>query len=109
MDIRSSLEGLKSLLGTPAPAPATTQQPKSGWTAAEARWQRSSDIQQRGERGLSDGRRRGSVRMDKVAEHSGGAGGGNYNVPHRRWPRRLWIRCWAASSEVCLDLAWMRD
>ena len=33
MDIRSSLEGLKSLLGTSAPAPATTAQTKSGSTA----------------------------------------------------------------------------
>ena len=32
MDIRSSLDGLKSLLGTNATAPATVQQPKSGAT-----------------------------------------------------------------------------
>ena len=33
MDIRSSLEGLKSLLGTSAPAPAAAQQAKSGAAA----------------------------------------------------------------------------
>ena len=89
MDIRSSLEGLKSILGTPAAPPASTQ-PKSGpcRRRAEAGWARPGDIEQRGERGFADGRR-SSVRMDKVAGIQAALAAGTYNVRHRRWPPML--------------------
>ena len=81
MDIRSSLEGLKSLLGTPAAAPAASQQPRSRRGGGRERaGQRPGDIQQRGERGFADGRRTPGVRMDKVAEIQAALAAGSYNV-----------------------------
>ena len=70
MDIRSSLEGLKSLFGTPEAAPATTAQPKSGSTV--------------GGSGLSSDKATFSSAGSEVSQTAGGTealAAGTYNVP----------------------------
>jgi negative regulator of flagellin synthesis FlgM len=80
MDIRSSLEGLKSLLGTPAPAPATTAQTKSGATAGGSAL--SSDQATFSSAGseVSQTASDTGVRMDKVASIQAALEAGTYNV-----------------------------
>jgi negative regulator of flagellin synthesis FlgM len=80
MDIRSSLEGLKSLLGTPAPAPATTPQSKSGATAGGSAL--SSDQATFSSAGSEVSQTAGGteVRMDKVAAIQAALAAGTYNV-----------------------------
>ncbi|HEY1209232.1 MAG TPA: flagellar biosynthesis anti-sigma factor FlgM [Terracidiphilus sp.] len=80
MDIRSSLEGLKSLLGTPAPEPATTAQPKSGATAGGSAL--SSDRATFSSAGSEVSQTAGDsgVRMDKVASIQAALAAGTYNV-----------------------------
>jgi negative regulator of flagellin synthesis FlgM len=80
MDIRSSLEGLKSLLGTPAPAPATTTQPKSSSTAGGSAL--SSDLATFSSAGNEVSQTAGDtgVRMDKVASIQAALTAGSYNV-----------------------------
>jgi negative regulator of flagellin synthesis FlgM len=80
MDIRSSLEGLKSLLGTPAPAPATTTQPKSGSTAGGSAL--GSDRATFSSAGSEVSQTAGdtAVRMDKVASIQAALAAGTYNV-----------------------------
>ena len=80
MDIRSSLEGLKSLLGTPAPEPATMAQPKSGATAGGSAL--SSDRATFSSAGSEVSQTAGDsgVRMDKVASIQAALAAGTYNV-----------------------------
>jgi negative regulator of flagellin synthesis FlgM len=80
MDIRSSLEGLKSLLGTPAAAPASTQQPKSG--AAVGGSGLGSDRATFSSAGseVSQTAADSGVRMDKVASIQSALEAGSYNV-----------------------------
>jgi negative regulator of flagellin synthesis FlgM len=80
MDIRSSLEGLKSLLGTPAPAPTTTPQPKSGATPGGSAL--SSDLATFSSAGSEVSQTAGDtgVRMDKVAAIQAALAAGTYNV-----------------------------
>jgi negative regulator of flagellin synthesis FlgM len=80
MDIRSSLEGLKSLLGTPAAAPASTQQPKSGVAASGSAL--GSDRATFSSAGSEVSQTAGDsgVRMDKVAGIQAALAAGNYNV-----------------------------
>jgi len=80
MDIRSSLEGLKSLLGTPTVAPATPQ-PKSAGVGTGSGLgsdlatfsSAASEVAQT----ASDA----SVRMDKVAQIQAALAAGSYSVP----------------------------
>jgi negative regulator of flagellin synthesis FlgM len=80
MDIRSSLEGLKSLLGTPEAAPATTTQPKSGSTAGGSAL--SSDQATFSSAGseVSQTASDAGVRMDKVSSIQAALASGTYNV-----------------------------
>jgi len=80
MDIRSSLEGLKSLLGTPASAPATTTQPKSGSTVGGSAL--SSDLATFSDAGSEVSQTAGDegVRTDKVAAIQAALAAGTYNV-----------------------------
>ncbi len=56
MDIRNSMEGLKTLLGVPLTTPVQPQQVRSGQSAgATPLWGRSRHIKQRGNRSLADG------------------------------------------------------
>ena len=79
MDIRSSLEGLKSLLGTPETTPAQTQQPKSGATSSSAL---GSDLATFSSAASEVSQMAGdsSVRMDKVAGIQAALQAGTYNV-----------------------------
>ena len=59
MDIRNSLDGLKSLLGvSPAAPPAADAAEGQQLQRRKRAGQRPGDIEQRGQRGLADGRRR---------------------------------------------------
>jgi negative regulator of flagellin synthesis FlgM len=80
MDIRSSLEGLKSLLGTPAPAPSTAPSPKSGATAGGSAL--NSDQATFSSAGSEVSQTAGGteVRMDKVASIQAALEAGTYNV-----------------------------
>jgi negative regulator of flagellin synthesis FlgM len=83
MDIRSSLEGLKSLLGTPATAPAATQQPKSGVAGATAGASGlGADRATLSSAGNEVSQTAGdsTVRMDKVAGIQAALAAGTYNV-----------------------------
>lgn len=79
MDIRGSLEGLKSLLGTPATAPAPSQQPRSSGTAGSAL---GSDLATFSSAGSEVAQTAGdaTVRMDKVAGIQAALAAGSYNV-----------------------------
>jgi len=80
MDIRSSLEGLKSLLGTPAAAPAATQGPKGGAAAgASALGSDRATLSSAGSE-VSQMAGDASVRMDKVAGIQAALAAGSYNV-----------------------------
>jgi len=80
MDIRSSLEGLKSLLGTPEPASASTVQPKSnavtGGSALSSDRATFSSAGSEVSQTASDT----GVRMDKVAGIQAALAAGSYNV-----------------------------
>jgi negative regulator of flagellin synthesis FlgM len=80
MDIRSSLEGLKSILGTPEATPATVSQPKSG--AATGGSALSSDLATFSSAGSEVSQTAGDVgvRMDKVAAIQSALAAGTYNV-----------------------------
>jgi negative regulator of flagellin synthesis FlgM len=80
MDIRSSLEGLKSLLGTPAAAPSAAPPPKSGATAGGSAL--SSDQATFSSAGSEVSQTAGGteVRMDKVASIQAALEAGTYNV-----------------------------
>jgi flagellar biosynthesis anti-sigma factor FlgM len=78
MDIRSSLEGLKSLLGTPAAAPATTQQPKS--SAASSAMGSDLATFSSAANEVSQTAGDSGVRMDKVSNIQAMLSAGTYNV-----------------------------
>lgn len=79
MDIRSSLEGLKSLLGTPAAAQAASQQPRSSGVAGSAL---GSDLATFSSAGSEVAQMAGdaTVRMDKVVGVQAALAVGSYNV-----------------------------
>lgn len=81
MDIRSSLEGLKSLLGTQAAAPAAVQSSKSAAAAASTS-ALGSDLATLSSAGseVSQTASGSGVRMDKVAEIQAALSTGSYNV-----------------------------
>jgi len=81
MDIRNSLEGLKSLLGTAATEPASAQPAKSGAAAGTSalgsdRATLSSAGSEVSQTGASS-----DVRMDKVASIQAALAAGTYSVP----------------------------
>jgi len=80
MDIRSSLDGLKSLLGTQATTQATTQQSKSSGTAGGSAL--GSDLATFSSAASEVSQTAGdsSVRMDKVAGIQAALASGSYSV-----------------------------
>lgn len=82
MDIRSSLEGLKSLLGTPAAVPSSAQ-PQSKGSSASAGSGLGSDQATLSSAGSEVSQTAGdsAVRMDKVASIQAALASGTYNVP----------------------------
>ncbi len=80
MDIRSSLEGLRSLLGTPAAAPAATQQPKSPGAAAGSALGSDRATFSSAASEVAQTAGDASVRMDKVGGIQAALAAGSYNV-----------------------------
>ncbi|MGD0548203.1 MAG: flagellar biosynthesis anti-sigma factor FlgM [Terracidiphilus sp.] len=78
MDIRSSLDGLKSLLGTPAAAPSTPQ-PKSSSTTGSGLGSDRATFSSAGSQ-VSQTASDSGVRMDKVANIQAALAAGTYNV-----------------------------
>jgi negative regulator of flagellin synthesis FlgM len=80
MDIRSSLDSLKSLLGTPAATPAAVQQPKSSVSTSGSGL--GSDRATLSSAGSEVSQTVGDsgVRMDKIAGIQAALAAGSYNV-----------------------------
>ena len=80
MDIRNSLEGLKSLLGTAPAAPASTQQTRSGVAAgSNALGSDSATLSSAGSE-VSLTAAESGVRMDKVASIQAALATGTYSI-----------------------------
>jgi len=80
MDIRNSLDGLKSLLGVTPAAPAATQQPKSGATVSGSGLGSDQATFSSAGSEVSLTAAESSVRMDKVASIQAALAAGTYNV-----------------------------
>jgi negative regulator of flagellin synthesis FlgM len=80
MDIRSSLDGLKSLLGTPATTPAASQQPKSGSAAGTSGMGSDRATFSSAGSEVSMTAADSNVRMDKVTSIQAALAAGTYNV-----------------------------
>ena len=80
MDIRNSLEGLKSLLGTAPAAPASLQQTKSGAPAGSSVLGSDSATLSSAGSEVSLTAAESGVRMDKVASIQAALASGSYNV-----------------------------
>jgi negative regulator of flagellin synthesis FlgM len=81
IDILSSVEELKSQLETPALAPATTPQPKSGVTAGGSALGSGQAAFSSAGSEVSQMAGDMEVRMDKVASIQAALAAGTYNVP----------------------------
>jgi negative regulator of flagellin synthesis FlgM len=81
MDIRNSLDGLKSLLGVAQAAPAAAQQPKSVATAAGGALSSDSATLSSAGSEVSLTASEPGVRADKVASIQAALAAGTYNVP----------------------------
>jgi negative regulator of flagellin synthesis FlgM len=79
MDIRSSLEGLKSLLGTPTATPAA-QQPKSSTTTSGSGLGSDRATFSSAASEVSQSAGDSSVRMDKVASIQSALAAGTYTI-----------------------------
>ncbi|MFZ1085916.1 MAG: flagellar biosynthesis anti-sigma factor FlgM [Terracidiphilus sp.] len=79
MDIRSSLEGLKSLLGTPAAMPAS-QQPKSGAATGGSALGSDRATFSSAASEVSQSAGDAGVRMDKVASIQAALAAGTYTI-----------------------------
>jgi negative regulator of flagellin synthesis FlgM len=80
MDIRSSLEGLKSLLGTPATTPSNTELPKSVATAAGSLLNSDRATFSSAGNEVSQTASDAGARLDKVASIQAALASGSYNV-----------------------------
>jgi negative regulator of flagellin synthesis FlgM len=80
MDIRNSLDSLKSLLGVAQPAPASTQ-PKPGSAAGPSALSSDSATVSSAGSQVSLTASDSEVRMDKVASIQSALASGTYNVP----------------------------
>lgn len=79
MDIRSSLEGLKSLLGTSAAAPSTQGSKSSSTAGGSALGSDRATLSSAGSQ-VSQSAGDSGVRMDKVASIQSALAAGTYNV-----------------------------
>jgi negative regulator of flagellin synthesis FlgM len=80
MDIRSSLDGLKSLLGVNPPAPAATQSRGSAAAGGSALASDRATLSNAGNE-VSQSASESDVRTDKVAPVQAALAAGTYNVP----------------------------
>jgi flagellar biosynthesis anti-sigma factor FlgM len=81
MDIRSSLEGLNSLLGTQATTTAATQQTKSSTTDATSALESDQATVSSAGSEVSQTMSDSDVRMDKVSTIQASLATGSYDVP----------------------------
>jgi negative regulator of flagellin synthesis FlgM len=81
MDIRSGLDGLKSLLGTTQAAPIAPQPAKSGAAATTNSLDSDSATLSSAGSQVAQAPADGGVRMDKVAGIQAALAAGTYNVP----------------------------
>jgi negative regulator of flagellin synthesis FlgM len=81
MDIRSSLAGLKSLLGVSQPAASSAQQVKQAQTAAAGSFSADHATLSSAGSQASQSLNEDGVRMDKVASVQAALAAGTYNVP----------------------------
>jgi len=89
MDIRTGLDGLRSLLGVAQPSPAMTQPAKGG--GAQENGPVSSDSATLSSAGsqVAQTATEAGVRMDKVADIQAALAAGTYNVPASAVASRL--------------------
>jgi negative regulator of flagellin synthesis FlgM len=80
MDIRSSLDGLKSLLGVNTPSPAVPQAKSSATTSGSALGSDQATVSSAGSE-VSLTAAESGVRTDKVAAVQAALSAGTYNVP----------------------------
>ena len=81
MDVRNSLEGLKSLLGTAPAGPSAPQQSKSAATAGGSALSADRATLSSAATEVSMTAAEAGVRMDKVAGVQAALAAGTYNVP----------------------------
>ncbi len=81
MDIRSSLDGLKTLLGVTAAAPAPAQRVKTGPTVEGSSLTSDSATLSSAGSEVALTASEGGVRTDKVAEIQAALAAGTYQVP----------------------------
>lgn len=81
MDIRSSLDGLKSLLGTAPAAPSSPQQAKAGATAAAGALGSDRATLSSAGSEVAQTAADSEVRMDKVASVQAALAAGTYDAP----------------------------
>ena len=81
MDIRSGLDGLKSLLGVSQPAPSSAQQVKGGSSSETSALNSDHATFSSASSEVSSAASDGGVRMDKVASIQSVLASGTYNVP----------------------------
>jgi negative regulator of flagellin synthesis FlgM len=81
MDIRNSLEGLKSLLGTTQAAPAATQPTKSGTTTGGSGLGSDQATVSSAGSEVAQAASDSGVRMDKVTGIQAALAAGTYSVP----------------------------
>jgi negative regulator of flagellin synthesis FlgM len=80
MDIRNSLDGLKSLLGVTQPAPSATQSKPPGAASPSALTSDSATLSSAGS-AVASTAADSDVRLDKVASIQAALASGTYNVP----------------------------
>ena len=80
MDIRSSLDGLKSLLGVTAPAPATTKVKTGAASEGSSLTSDRATLSSAGSE-VAQSASDGGVRTEKVAEIKAALQAGTYSVP----------------------------
>jgi negative regulator of flagellin synthesis FlgM len=81
MDIRNSLDGLKSLLGATPTATAVKQQPKNGVSAGDSALSRDSATLSSAGNEVSQTAADSGVRAEKVAGIQAALAAGTYSVP----------------------------
>jgi flagellar biosynthesis anti-sigma factor FlgM len=81
MDIRSGLDGLKTILGVPAAAPASPERVKGGPTAEKSSLNNDSATVSSAASEVAMTAAEGGVRTDKVAAVQAALAAGTYEVP----------------------------
>jgi len=81
MDIRTNIDGLKTLLGVTAPAAAKTQQPRSAEPSGEATLSGDHATLSGAGTEVALSAAASDVRMDKVSAVQAAIAEGSYNVP----------------------------